>query len=603
MAEPSLSELYSYTPRPELATGERDVVPDNRAAIQDAIGLAKDYNEGIAQRYALYQKALADKFKAGDVDYAGVNPNHLPELKQKAANYFSILYKNPAALGGINKDPQVEADLAAAKDDLERSIAASKQQYTYASSQDAFMNRTPELITDDNKNIIKGLYTAPLGQFQPQTLQLPAVIDIPTLSKTALEQSKKERSIFEQEFLPKRTATGALVPRVAGGKVELDAQGQPVFEQEYTGRYKSGIVKEADYDSYMKLGESLFDSNQPVGKYNQPIQQSLKSIYDRLPENQKIQIENAANKNNVDPLKYFFEKTWSSRFDKMTDLSGVKEIEDVIYKQKADLRNDLEKMKVRFGYDVYLKKLEGETQKDLELWRDKQGLRDVDKGGEALNDMVAGTLSNALSAGAANYREIRKRDGTIDAGWRKVSLPPQVLEFMKAEMPVMDGKKQKIVNGKPVLATQKPVEVWVNEAGTEVRPIFASEEMPGGKRGITNPDLSQPMTVDQYKQVIAQGLGLEKSLDASTRMLQRMEGFNFPTLNGNVELYIKNRASGNYNPDKGGGGTVSVNKTATTSGATPRQSVDVFTRKELLDNGWKPAQIDEAVKSGKIKLQ
>lgn len=567
MPEPSLSELYSYRPNADLATGDRDVVPDNRSAIQDAIALAQDNNHAIQQRYALFQKNYADRLKAGQVDYTGVNPNHIPALKEKAANVFSILYKNPAALAGVNVDPKTEAEFAAAKDDLERSVAASKAQYDYAKAQDAFMNHTPELITEENKNVTKKNYTDPLGQFQPRTLQLPPVVDIPALSKAALDASKKERSIFEQEFLPKRSATGALIPVVEKGKLVTDANGQQKYEQEYAGRYKSGIVKEADFDTYMNYGNSLFDSNQPTGKYNQPIQDSIKNIYTKLPEAQKIQIESLAQQAGVDPLKYFFNKTWASRFDKQTDLSGVKEVEDNLYKMKADQRNDLEKMKVKFGYDVYLKNLENANQKDLELWRDKNGLRDVDKGGEALNDMVAGTLQKAITSGAANTMEIKRADGKIEGGWHKVALPKQTLDFFASDIPEMKNNKLVIgSNGKPVTVKSAPVEIWVNSEGTQVRPIFGTENSPSGRK-ITNSDLSQPMTVDQFKQGMAKGLGLTKSLDASNRMLQRMEGFEFPTLDGNIDVYIRNRASGNYNPDKGGGGKTEVKKTQTGGGS------------------------------------
>lgn len=569
MAAPSLSELYGYTPKPELATGDRDVVPDNRAAIEDAIGLAQENNKAIQQRYALFQKAYADRLKAGQVDYTGVNPNHLPALKEKAAKVFEVLYKNPSALAGINVNPKVEADFAAAKDDLEASIAASKAQYDYAKAQDAFMNHTPELITDQNKKITKQNYIAPLGQFTPTTLQLPAVIDYNTLAKGALDTSKKERSIFEPEYVPKRTATGALVPSVVDGQVQVDsATGQPIYEQEYSGRFKSGTVKEADFDSYMKNVLSTYDSNQPLGKFNQPIQQSVDSTFQALPENQKMVIEENAKANNMTPQKYFYMKTMASKFDKMTDLTGVKEVEDTLYKQGQQLRNDLLKMKTKFGYDWNLAKLKLDNAKELELWKEKNGLRDIDKGGEAINDIVASAVGGALSQGIKNRMAIVHPDGTEEKGWYKMDVPKTTLDFFSANVPVLDKKGKPITtsSGKPSLEKQAPVEMWVNEDGKTIKPIFATPKSETGKRAITNEDYSQPITIDQFKQGIALGLGLEKSLDASNRMLTRIPGFEFPTLNGKVKEYIQNRSAGNYNPDKGGGGKSGVTKTQSGGG-------------------------------------
>lgn len=571
MPEPSLSELYGYHPNADLATGERDVVPDNRQAIQDAIGLAQDNNHAIQQRYALFQKNYADRLKAGQVDYTGVNPNHIPALKEKAANVFSILYRNPSALAGVNVDPKTEAEFAAAKDDLERSVAASKTQYDYAKAQDAFMNHTPELITDENKAVTKKNYTDPLGQFQPRTLNLPSVLDYNTLAKGALDVSKKERPVFEPEYVPKRNEQGQLIPQVVNGQVKLDVNRQPVYEQEYAGRFKSGIVKEADYDSYMKNALSTYDSNQALGKFDQPIQKSVAAAYNSLPESQKMAIEDLSKKAGMDAQRYFYSKVMASKFDKMTDLSGLKEVEDNLYKQKADLRNDLDKMKVKFGYDVYLKNLEDSNKKDFELWKDKHGLLDIDKGGEAINDIVAGTVGQALSSGNKNKYVLTHTNGQpSESGWHKMDVPVSMLTYFQGDAPILDknGKQQLDNNKKPVFVKSKPVSMLVNEDGTQVRPIFAGAEIDkDGTRIINNVDLSAPITIDQFKQGVAKGMGLEKSLDASNRMLQRMEGIGFPTLNGNVETYIKNRSSGNYNPNKGGGTEVKVSSSKETSGS------------------------------------
>lgn len=575
MAEPSLSELYSYTPRPELATGDRDVVPDNRAAIEDAIGLAQENNKAIQQRYALFQKAYADRLKAGQVDYTGVNPNHIPALKEKAAKVFQVLYKNPAALAGINVDPRVEAEFAAAKDDLEASIAASKKQYNYAEGQNAFMHREPEMLTDSNKKKINRAFTAPLGEFVPEALDLPTVIDYNALAKSFSAASKIGKPIFEPEYVPKRNESGALMPIVENGQVKVDANGQPVYQQDYSGFYKSGIAKETDFDKYMQNALSTYDSNQPIGKFNQPIQESVGKTYQGLPENYKIAIEDLSKKAGMSPERYFYEQTIKSKYNKDTDLSGVKEVPDQLYKQGQQLRNDLLKMKTKYGYDWNLAKLKLENQKDLELWKEKNGLRDVDKGGEALNDIVVSMVGDALSKGVKNRVKLINPDGSVEKDWFQMEVPTSTLDYFKVQVPARnsDGKELNTsgqvlstYGGKPLYKDEVPVGLLVDEGGNKVKPIFSKNKSQTTNKDVSNDVYSQPFNIDQLKQRMAVGLGLEKSLDASNRMLTRIPGFEFPTLNGKVKEYIQNRSAGNYNPDKGGGGKSSVTKTQSGGG-------------------------------------
>lgn len=343
--EPSLGELQSYTGRPELAAGERNVVQDNSQGIANLLQGARDKMQNDWNKYVFFQRNLMEGFKdATNFDFVGTRTVDSEDLQKSAADFYSVIAQDPSILANPTKNPQLYGELMQKQSALNGKIAKSKQANAYTAAQQKFLFETPDLSTEDNLGLIEQSNQTPLDSWKPFNLNLPSGIDLVKLAGEAVKGSLIETPVSEQVFQVKiDTKTGKPVPKIDPNtkKQMMDAQGNPMFEQEYAGRTRTGVKKESDLDTYIDRGMALLKSNPRIGKYNVPFTKGIEDLYKNLPSDQKEVIEAEAKKQNKKPIELFFEKSWRSLYSPMTDLSGVKEQEDKVYQENIDFQNKL----------------------------------------------------------------------------------------------------------------------------------------------------------------------------------------------------------------------------------------------------------------------
>ena len=150
--EPSLSELYSYRPNAELAQGDRNIVPDDRQAIQALLQGAKDNILIQQNRYNQFQKSLQDNFDKFKFDYDGIAPQHREELQKDAVIFYKDLMSDPSVLANPLKNPQAYAKLMEDFQKLNSKIAKSKSINKYTTAHEKYMNENPDLLNEDKNN-------------------------------------------------------------------------------------------------------------------------------------------------------------------------------------------------------------------------------------------------------------------------------------------------------------------------------------------------------------------------------------------------------------------------------------------------------------------
>lgn len=343
--EPSLGELQSYTGRPELAAGERNVVQDNSQAINYLLQGARDKMQNQWNKYIFFQRNLAEGFKnAANFDYVGTRATDRDELQKTAADFYSIIQKDPSILANPMKNPQLYGEMLKKQSELNSKIAKSKEANAYTEAQQKFLFSNPDLSTDDNLGLIKQSNETPLDAWQPFNLNLPTGIDLLKLSSEAVKNSMIEKPVSEQVFQVKiNPATGKPIPKIDPNTKQpmVDERGNVIFEQEYAGRTRVGTEKKSDFDIYLQRGKSLLESNPKIGKYGVPFSKGIEDLYRNLPNDQREVIEVEAKKQGKKPIELFFEKSWQSLYSPLTDLSGVKEQEDKVYQENVEARNRL----------------------------------------------------------------------------------------------------------------------------------------------------------------------------------------------------------------------------------------------------------------------
>lgn len=319
--EPSLSEL-TYTPNPATAPGDRVGVSDNSQGIQNLIGAAQQKAHYDQVKYQDYQNRLGEAFKNLQVDYADINPNHKPELQKLAGDFYSELSKNANVLANPQSNPDAYANIMSKYSNLKGAVSQSKQQYAYATAQDKYMYDHPELLTDENKNVTKTLYSQPLGQFNPLELQLPDVLDYTSVGKGLNDLVKKERPYQE--------------------KVMIDENGQQV----YTGNVVKGNETYYDKPEFEIKARETFLANPSTGKYNQKLQSLNQRLFDKIDPTLKNHYEQLAFLKSkelgrkVTPEEEFAVHSLETGYNSGVTRGDEKQFKDESYYSPKDRRED-----------------------------------------------------------------------------------------------------------------------------------------------------------------------------------------------------------------------------------------------------------------------
>lgn len=504
--EPSLSELNSYRPNPELAAGDRNVVQDNSQGIGYLMQAARDKMQNDWNRYAFYQKNLIEGFKdASKFDFVGIRAQDKETLAKQAGEFYAEIAKDPSVLGNPMKNPQAYTNMLQKQSLLNANIAKSKQANAYTQGQNKFMFDNPDLSTEENKGIIKKSNDTSLDDWTPFELSLPSGIDLLKLAKESATSSMVDVPVSEQVFqnkIDQKTGLPIVAIDPTTKKPILDAQGNPTFEQVYSGRTRVGTKKESNLANYENLGKGIWESNPKLGRYGVSFRKGVEDLFNALPQAEKDVLEQDAKAQKKDKLNLFFEKSWKGLYTPQTDLTGIKEQEDKLFAAED-----------AFKKDVYLQLLKGKQDRDTEYYKNWLGQQNEKDQAKALLQYSAAGLSDAIKNGK------RTIDVKLDANNKpikgteresvKLNVTPKTLELFgfggKEQIETIDG-----VSTTKMVGVEKPDYIEYIPSSKTFRIVYYKRtgdkiDTKGGVK-LTDTDKTKEISESQYMATMGKGL-------------------------------------------------------------------------------------------------
>lgn len=285
--EPSLSELSNIPSDADLGTaGLTDYVPNMRQLNQQLFEAAKFKASMDWQKYTQFLNNFKEVSKdANEIAKMDVAPNDREYLKGEMAKIFSDIEKNPKSTLGGNGMFDIQSRLQKLTSDA----TLSKQDNMYDKYHRRFLDRVPDLKTDDNKAKVDGfLKNQKLGQRQPYMLDQPVSdFDGDKLFAGILKNSTRP---FSENFLNPnddagkpmqgyiKTETGEEVnPKSIQGLWGLALSSHPELRKSITKRYNElpeEMKKQYDTNGgvqkfFEDLGKSYLQAQFPEGTYEQ----------------------------------------------------------------------------------------------------------------------------------------------------------------------------------------------------------------------------------------------------------------------------------------------------------------------------------------------
>jgi len=388
---PTIGEITGGRVDPELAKGQPAVVLDISQGLKYANDAAHAKAQMDWEKYKLFQKNLTENIKNINLDYTGVRPGDSNELRDAAAQFYAKLAENPAVLGNPAKYAKQYGELQNTLQGLQTKIAKSKQLEAYATAQEMFREKHPNLINDKNNKILDEWRKTPLDQASTFQWDLPKTIDYGKLAESA------------------KKIIG--VPT----KVSIERVNDPITGQ-YTGslqRIEGGV----DYplEKYQDLGKKYYYSNLRTDEYGHTPKQAVDDTYSLLPESAKKFFKNKADKNGTTPEEEHFMDSWMAEYSP----KGGKEVSS-LFKDEAFIEGG------KLNHDFILEKARAKDARALEYLKESVKLEFKDKEdkekADALIRFASATLQDAIKNG--------KKEQGVETGTKYINLnlPPLILE-------------------------------------------------------------------------------------------------------------------------------------------------------------------------------
>lgn len=285
MAEPTLSELSNIPSDAALGTaGMTDYVPTMHNVNQQVFEFAKFKAQMDWTKYTTFLNNFKEISKdVNEIAKMDIAPNDREELKTEMGNIFTEIEKNPKqALGGNGM-----FDIQKKLQGLSSKATLSKQDNLFDKYHRMFMDRVPDMKTDENKGKVDNyLSKQKLGERQPYILDAPAPeFDGAKLFSGILKNSTKPFSASylnpadeagkPMEGYIKNESGDEVNPNSVQGLWGLALTEQPEVAKAINKRYNDlpADVK-ADYDKnggvgkfFSDLGQSYLGANFPDGSY------------------------------------------------------------------------------------------------------------------------------------------------------------------------------------------------------------------------------------------------------------------------------------------------------------------------------------------------
>lgn len=170
MPEPTLDEITSIPADPARGTGTPAFVIPQKDILNHATSAAQYKAENDWRKYNYFLNNLTSTYKnLQDLSAMEVATPDREYLKKKATSIYEDIAKNPASI----YSPELNDKLA----ELTREGTESKLNRVYDFAHREYINRNPELNTQENQDKIQGYLSQPLGKRSPYVLDLPTVFN------------------------------------------------------------------------------------------------------------------------------------------------------------------------------------------------------------------------------------------------------------------------------------------------------------------------------------------------------------------------------------------------------------------------------------------
>lgn len=268
--EPSLSEISNMRVDPELGGGSPVPVIDNSKTVENLNQAARFHAENQWRKYNQFLQNKKDLFQnISDIQGLETLPEDKEYLHKQAGDILSEILKNPSVIAGGKGYSDVQAKIAKFKSDA----MASKASALDEKANKMFLDRNPDLYTDENVKAIEANKKLPIEQRKSVLLKMPTILDEKTLFESALKNSTNP-------FSEVTDANG----KKGEGYIQTGVEVNPKALQE-----QMNLSLEGQKD-----------------KYGHSIKNAVETNFKQLPEDVQKQYEEKAKQNKTDPLTEYW---------------------------------------------------------------------------------------------------------------------------------------------------------------------------------------------------------------------------------------------------------------------------------------------------------
>lgn len=433
MAEaPSLSEIINIARQP----GEGDVSPrtliDTSQLVHTVNQQAQFKAENDWRKYSAFMNDLKGVYKElGDLQGMEVAQADRPALQKEAASIFKEIGDNPGAFFG-GKMAEVEQKIGK----LRSLSAQSVQDNIFDQAHRAYIERDPSLQSDENKSLIEGYFKQPLGQRKAYMLKLPSLYNPQAIANQI------------NAVIPQKFSNTGLSP---------------------DGKYLNTVTGiRYDEKQFKTLADQMYFSLDP--QTGRTIGNEAADRLKALPEN----IQNYYKKKYPeDPVKGFFDETVMP-WKKPDQIEGTKSTGDPFAIEQYKAKDQLEKMRIKFGYDKVLEEMKIGGAKEVTKLRAKLSIETHAGKVGALKGMVETMVNDA-----------------------KKGTPVTTPEGTFYKLPVSSAMLKSYASKEGVLKKEvKPDEMLISDDGMQVKQIYYNQ--PGKPESGVNESKSRLFGVDEF---------------------------------------------------------------------------------------------------------
>lgn len=540
MPEPSLSEISNISTDPGLSGVAPEPVIDNSRVVDNLNNQARVHAENQFKKYNQFLENKKELFQnISDIQGLETLPEDKDYLHKQAGDILGEIMKNPSVITGGAGYGAIQSKIAKFKSDAMASKASALDEKTNK----LFLDRNPDLYTDENVKAMEDAKKLPIGQRKSVMLQVPTILDEKTLFETALKNSVHDYS----------------EPVEIGGKHYIE-NGKELSPHALQEQMNLALQSQKD-------------------KYGHTIESAVKLNFNKLDDDEKQKFKDLAEKNRTKPL----EEYWKDRTLKYKDAYlpqgtydevpgkgvvrfGKQHLEDKQYYEAERLNLDKQKLAEERAYHQNEIAL-GYARLGVEKDKLKNVNDDDQQGGLTVISNAASVLNNATPLQTVGKGD---KTGKTKRTILRISDPTLLEEFGKVNK---EGKKVEIpdaINYDP--ETNQPVLVYFND-----------DDKAEGKTDGVKYKKEVPLDQRTWLNVITRKEFPNKDIGGINKSINAILGANGNNLYG-ISQKLKNPAPGQASETK-----------------SYKIKGKAYTKADLKKMGYTDDQINQAIKSGTIK--